>query len=93
MHDYHDGLPGFSEAQILHDGCAECEERGASRNLGIAHLDHVRFARAWERAAAWNKAGLADVSNAERPMLDVLWAIQCQLENRGFPIGGVPSGF
>jgi hypothetical protein len=92
MHDYHDGLPGFSEAQILHDGCGECEARAASRNLGIAHMDRTRFARAWARAAAWNKGGVPDVSKAEMPMLDVLWAVQVKLEEHGVPIGQVPHG-
>ncbi len=92
MHDYHEGLPGWSEAQILHDGCGECEARAQSRNHGIANLDKWNFARAWQRAAQWNTDGLPDLAKAEVPMLDVLWAVQCKLENYGVPIGTVPRG-
>jgi hypothetical protein len=91
MHSYHEGLPGFSPRQILHDGCEECEARAASTDHGIAHLDRQNFARAWERSAAWNRTGLADVALAERPMLSVLWSIQLHLERRGIPIGQVPD--
>jgi hypothetical protein len=94
MHAYHENLPGYDEAQILHDGCDQCEQRGTSRNLGIAYLDRIRFARAWHRAAQWNQGQLDDrtLSKAELPMLDALWAVQCQLENYGNPIGQVPHG-
>jgi hypothetical protein len=92
MHTYHEGLPGYSPAQLLHDGCPECVARGQSRGLGIGQLDHRNFARAWQRAADWNRDGLPDVSMAERPMLDALWAIQIHLERRGVPIGTVPDG-
>lgn len=90
MHSYHEALTGYSEAQILHDGCGECEGRAADRNLGIGYLDKQRFARAWRRAADWNRGGLPDIAKAEVPMLDALWAVQCQLENFGVPIGEVP---
>lgn len=80
MHDYHEGLEGFSPNQILHDGCAECEWRAKTRNLGISYLDQFNFVRAWERAAEYNRRGLPDVSRAERPMLDVLWAVRIQQE-------------
>lgn len=90
MHDYHEGLPGYSPDQILHDGCGECEDRAVSRNHGIAFLDRGNFARAWARAEEWNRTGLPDIAKSEVPMLDVLWAVQCQLENFGVPIGQVP---
>lgn len=81
-HDYHDILPGYDPAQILHDGCAECEVRSKSRNHGIANLDRDNFYRAWSRAADWNQGFLesSTLSAAEVPMLDVLWAVQVQLE-------------
>jgi hypothetical protein len=91
-HTYHEKLPNYNAAQILHDGCAECEARAASRNHGIAHLDRFNFVHAWARAAQWNRHGLSNIATAEIPMFDVLWAIQCQLENYGWPIGEVPSG-
>jgi hypothetical protein len=93
VHDYHDGLPGFSEAQILHDGCGECEARAANLSHAIGSMDKGRFALAWARAAEWNRHALPDVSKAEAPLLNVLWAIQLKLDERGVPIGEVPSGF
>ena len=89
-HDYHEGLAGYSPAQILHDGCGECEARGADPSEAIAHLDRQNFVRAWERAADWNKTGCPDIAAAEVPLLRVLWTVQLQLEPRGWPIGAVP---
>jgi hypothetical protein len=89
-HDYHDALPGFDPAQILHDGCGECEYRAGLAEHGIAHLDRGNFARAWSRAADWNQVGLPGISAAEVPMLKALWAVQVQLERWGLPIGVLP---
>jgi hypothetical protein len=93
MHAYHDGLPGYSPAQILHDGCEECEERSREPEGGIVHLDNQNFARAWKRAADWNRFpgdGLDDIARAELPMLRILWAVQLKLDHRGVPIGQIP---
>ncbi len=92
MHDYHDGLPGYSPDQILHDGCGECEHRAKSDDHGIAHLDHRNFYRAWLRAVEWNMRGLTDLARAEIPMLNALWAVQVKLEScTGLPIGHLPA--
>jgi len=93
MHDHHEILPGYHEDKILHDGCGECESRAAARSRGIGSMDRTRFARAWARAAEWNRNGLPNVAKAEVPLLDVLWAVQVQLENFGNPIGHVPHGY
>ncbi len=90
MHDYHDALPGYEPAQILHDGCNECERRSQLPDHGIADLDLLQFTLAWERAAAWNKRGLDNVSRLEQPALSALWAVQLQLERLGCPIGVLP---
>jgi hypothetical protein len=90
VHDYHEMLPGFSEAQVLHDGCKECETRGADPALGIVSMDGRNFAAAWQRAAQWNTASLPDLAQAEIPLFRVLWAIQLKLETRGVPIGEMP---
>ena len=90
MHDYHDGLPGFSPERVLHDGCGECEARAASPDHGIAHFDRANFVKAWHRAAEWNTAGLPDLARAEMPAFHVIWAIQLKLENLGVPIGSLP---
>jgi hypothetical protein len=93
MHDYHAGLSGYSEDQLLHDGCAECERRAASPGHGIFELDSLRFARAWMRAGERHKHGLRSASQAETPMLDALWAAQVQFERLGWPIGTLPRPF
>lgn len=91
-HDYHESLPGFSPAQVLHDGCGECEARGANVSRAINALDSGNFARAWERATAWNRGGgPSDISMTERPLLNTLWSLQLQLEKRGVPIGEMPD--
>jgi len=92
MHDYHEQLPGFSPNQLLHDGCEECETRAAGPSHGIANLDRTNFVLAWHRATEWNRSGLPDLANAERPMLNAIWAIQLQLERYGTPIGSLPHG-
>lgn len=93
MHDYHDGLPGFSTDQIMHDGCGECEARAKETAGGLAHLDKVNVARAWQRAAAWNAGEVWNISRAEVPLLNALWVVQVKLENFGNPIGILPGGF
>lgn len=93
MHAYHDGLVGFDPDQILHDGCDECETRGANISTAVGSLDMQNFERAWTRAAVWGKSGLRGMSAAEAPLLSALWAIQVQLERRGLAIGTVPGDF
>jgi hypothetical protein len=92
-HDYHEGLPGYSPNQLLHDGCGECEARSKTFTHGIGHLDTDAFARAWGRAAEWERQGgdLTDVSQAERPLLRMLWALQIHFERRGVPLGRCPG--
>ena len=90
MHDYHEAQPGYSENQVLHDGCAECKERSERSDGGISSMDRTRFARAWARAAEWNRAGLPDIARAEMPALNILWSVQLKLESYGFPIGVLP---
>ena len=92
-HSFHEGGPGYSPAQVLHDGCRECSYRAAHHDRGISSLDRTSFARAWRRAADWNRmgGGLDDVSEAEAPLLSVLWAVQLQLEATGWPIGELPA--
>lgn len=93
MHDYHEGLPGYSPEQILHDGCGECEDRARSQDGGLGHLDQQNFYRAWSRAAEWNRSGAAHVARAEIPLLRILWSVQLKLEScAGVPIGIVPRG-
>jgi len=90
VHDYHEGQPGYSEHQVLHDGCGECADRAKSRDGGLGDMDNGSFVRAWHRAAEWNRAGLPDLAQAEVPALSMLWSVQLKLENFGIPIGTVP---
>lgn len=89
-HDYHEGRPGYSANQLLHDGCKECERRSTESGLGIAHLDPIRFEYAWNRAYRWRVDGLDDVAEVEKPMLGALWSVQVQLEQRGVIMGYAP---
>lgn len=82
-HDYHEGLPGFSPSQMLHDGCGECEARSRRDDHGIANLDPDNFRRALLRAREWNDRGLLTMSDAERPMLSALWSVLIQCERIG----------
>ena len=89
-HDYHEAHPSYSPAQVLHDGCGECDMRSRMPNVAIGHLDPVRFAAAWHRAADFGRGQVDDASDAEVPVLHLLWAVQVQLERRGIPIGVLP---
>ncbi len=88
-HDVHNGSP----RQVLHDGCGECGQRARDVHVAIACLDPQSFTAAWKRAADWQQGrGISsEISKAEAPLLRALWAVQVQLERRGFPIGTVPS--
>jgi hypothetical protein len=76
MHDMHESLPGFSPKQIFHDGCDECERRGADVELALAHMDTQTFRSAWMRAHEWGKGRVTDVSHAEAPVLRLLSAMR-----------------
>lgn len=95
-HEYHKELPGYDERQLLYDGgCKECDERGASARLALAHLDNTKARYAWERAAAW-QAGRTELtgpmSENEIPVLQMLFDIQVVLERAaGIPIGVWPG--
>ena len=98
-HAYHEGLPGFDARQVLHDGCPECEYRGDHLDAALAHMDNDSFARAWKRAYDWKAsrgggfAAVGETSDAERPLLNVLWGVQVILERLGQPLTGeVPNG-
>jgi hypothetical protein len=90
MHDFHEGLPGYDPAQMLHDGCGECERRSNLPGHGIADLDLTQFRLAWERATKWNREGLPNLSHAEMAALSALWAVQLQFERLGSPLGELP---
>lgn len=86
MHVYHEGLTGYDERQILHDGCEECEARGADVERALAHLDIGTFTRAWDRARLWNQGKRDEtgrISRAEAPTLRILTAVQVHLDRAG----------
>jgi hypothetical protein len=83
-HVVHEELPGFKEDQVLVDGCPECEARGADPARAVQQLDPVRFQAAWGRAGAWGRERLdGRTSAAERPLLQLLFAVQLQFERLG----------
>jgi hypothetical protein len=90
MHDNHETLSGWNPLQLLVDSCDECEARGRLDDHGIPYLDAERFAAAWQRAADWNRTDLGGISITEAPLLNVLWAVQVQLERLGVPLGTIP---
>jgi hypothetical protein len=96
-HTYHEKLPGFDERQILHDGCDECTERGKDIRSALAHMDEHQFHRAWRRAfdlmaSAGDHAAVGRVSEAEYPLLQILWGVQVHLQRNGVTLNGeVPS--
>jgi hypothetical protein len=91
-HVCHTALPGYDEHQILHDGCPECEHRGKDVVAALIHLDVGNFERAWRRAydleASGGDRSAIKVSRTEKPLLEVLWFMQVQLERQGFPLNG-----
>jgi hypothetical protein len=89
-HDYHEQLHGYDPAQILVDNCGECEHRSEYSDHGISSLDSDRFEAAWKRAADWNWSRAGQVSDAEAPLLSVLWSVQVQLERSASRLGTLP---
>lgn len=79
-HAYHETLPGYHPDQLLVDHCSECERRAKQPDRGIASLDPARFRHAWTRANQRQAMGIADLSYAELPLLDVLAAVQAQMK-------------
>lgn len=47
-HEYHPNLDNYNAANVLHDGCEECEERSKSI-AGLLHLDDENLRRLWDR--------------------------------------------
>jgi hypothetical protein len=91
-HDPHEALFGYNAGQIFVDGCSECTHRVNGLDSGIGSLDSEAFARAWERATAWNRGQASRVARIELRPLSALLEVQFQLERRGIPIGEVPHG-
>jgi hypothetical protein len=90
MHASHETLSGWNPHQLLVDSCDECEARARMDDYGLPYLDAHRFAAAWVRAAEWNRIDPGGISIAEAPLLNVLWAVQVQLERLGVPLGTIP---
>ena len=74
-HDYHESLEGYDPRQVWHDGCGECERRGATVPYSVRHLDDSNMVRAWDRTQAWTSddwSDLGSLSQAEMPLLRFL---------------------
>lgn len=97
MHNYHPASSNYDEKQILFDSCGECQRRSKNVALAIREMDGSTFERAWKRAydlesSRGNRDAIGIVSDAERPVLEALWAIQIEFERRGMVLDGtVPA--
>lgn len=91
-HSPHHTADGYSPDQVLYDDCAECDGRAKRDDHGLANLDNATFERAWQRAADWERKGLADMARNEAPLFRMLVAVMVKLENRGLPFGYLPRG-
>jgi hypothetical protein len=89
-HDPHHAQPGYTPEQVLYDGCAECSQRAASYDHGLANLDVANFERAWQRAATWYRHGLPDTTQNELPLFHTLSMLMVHFERRGIPFGYLP---
>lgn len=86
MHEYHEGLPGFHPEQIFHDGCGECERRGADVDLALMNMDNPTFERAWSRARwflAGEGPGAQHIARAEVNLLNVLGQVARRFDQLG----------
>lgn len=77
-HAYHEGLPGYDQAQLYHDGCSECEQRAADPEMSVLYIRD--WDAAWQRAEAHALEGLGNVSHAEARVLRMLWAVRHRIE-------------
>lgn len=91
-HDYHEELPGFHPDQLLRDGCAECEKRGANPLNALLHMDPERFAKAWQRGLDYGRDEARHIARCELPLLETIGLLAVMLE-RFFhiPFGTVPT--
>jgi hypothetical protein len=90
-HAPHNTTPYFHTAQILCDGCDECEELSMHPAQVIQQMSKQEFIDAWGRAIDHERHGSVNASYAEIPVLQVLWAVAVQLEKRGVPLGHIPQ--
>lgn len=84
-HIHHNYLPGYSPAQLLHDGCPECESRSEGVRAYLPHADASTWQRAWRRAIEYGRNGLPDLSQAEYPVLRELWQLAVAFQSHKPP--------
>jgi len=93
VHDYHQGAENYNAQQLLHDHCDECKRRSEHPAAAIDKLKDVKAA--WHRAYRFEKGWLAPeelpISEAEVPILRILWALQIRLNMDGVPLGAYPG--
>jgi hypothetical protein len=90
-HDYHEGAPNYNQHQLYYDGCDECKFRAA----GQYPFEKVDLKFAWGRAVRFEQGRLdpaeQPISEAEAPVLRLLWSLIVQLERHGIPLGQFPG--
>jgi len=91
-HDYHEGQPNYNKYQLFHDGCYECKTRVESPVRAIEHIKDMQLA--WHRAVSFEKDWLTSdelpISEAEAPVLRMIWALIVRFERDGIPLGIYP---
>jgi hypothetical protein len=93
-HASHEIQALYDPRQVWVDGCAECHLRSLSLPMSMMELDHQAFRDAWLRAFWWQHDDDTSlhISEAERPLLKQLWAMQVALERFfGWPVGSYPD--
>lgn len=87
MHAFHEGLSGYDERNVLHDGCEECEERSQHGLDGLLALDAANQSTLWRymRAQEWaDGEGLAhQPSGCDSRMMRLLYLVAVFLERAG----------
>jgi len=93
-HDHHPSLGGYDPHQVWFDGCDVCGERSKGLPMSMMELDAQKFREAWLRAFWWQHDDDTSLklSQAEIPLLKLLWAMQVALERfYGWPVGSLPA--
>lgn len=89
VHDDHEGLAGFDDRQILHDGCTECERRGRDVLVALGAMGHAQFAATARRAVIYRSGSSSArdelcVARSERYLLDVVGTVITKLVSAPF---------
>lgn len=78
-HSLHSKLPGFDRANVLHDGCPECEHRAQDPLEGLLKLDRQNIDQLWQdmRDIKWSggKGPTRNYSECDLKLIQTLYLI------------------